>query len=139
MNVTLEFAATVLQNGYALMLICVGAVGIASVRPELSVLYSLDLDRLPSDAAATFANQYRFLKGMEFGAGAYCFLHRHAILRGGRETDLFLIIVGAGVVARTWSWLVEGTPSLLFVTFLMLETLVFIVIFVYARLRHDHA
>ncbi len=129
-------AAALLQLLYGLMLLAVGFVGVWTARQELQTIFGLAPDSWTSDVQATFLNQYRFLKSMEFGAGLFCIVFRPSILQGGTAGAVFLAIVGAGVVARSFAWAVDGRPAALFVVFLVLELVVFIT-FAW-HMRHAH-
>ncbi len=118
-------AASILQLGYGLMLKAVGAAGILTAPWELRTVFHLDPAAWPHEVHATFLNQYRFLKAVEFSAGVFCIAYHKTVLTGGRAAWVFLVLVVAGVAARTLSWVVEGAPSALFLTFLALESLVF--------------
>jgi Domain of unknown function (DUF4345) len=126
-------AASILQFAYSAMLAVVGAAGILTARWEFLAVYGIDPSRWSLDTQATMLNQYRFLKSVELGAGAFCLAYRKSIMDGGRAAAVFLTIVALGVAARTLAWIVDGRPSALFVAFLLLEALVFVVVALHLR------
>jgi hypothetical protein len=81
-------------------------------------------------------NQYRFLKSVELGAGLFCLAYRSKILAGTRASAVFLAIVGLGVAARGWSWIVDGRPAPLFIAFLVLEACVFAAVALHLSVSH---
>lgn len=121
-------AARILIVVYGLMLCIVGLAGLFTAPWELASVFNLDLESMSSDTRATFLNQYRFLKGAELGAGLFCVGLRTQILGGGRISNLFLALVGAGVAGRIIAWMVDGQPSAIFIGFLLLEALVFVAV-----------
>ena len=133
MSRAVKSLATVFQFGYGLMLLGVGAVGIFTARWELASVFGVPAD-------ATFFNQYRFLKSLEFALGLFCLGYRQRILRGGSEAWLFLTLVGVGVFARALSWGVDGQPRPVFVGFILLEAATFLLVAGHLFLgRHAHA
>jgi len=126
---------TVLVIAYALMLCGVGIVGIFTAPWELTRVFGLDLSPLTPQARATFLNQYGFLKALELGGGLFCLFLHNAILNGGLIGRLFLALVGSGVVARSFAWIVHGQPTWPFIAFLLLEALVFLSTLLYLRSR----
>ncbi len=116
---------------YGLMLCVVGIAGILSARWELTQIFDLNMSALDTHTQATFLNQYRFLKGLELGGGIFCLCLRQQILMGKTEGRVFLGLVGAGVITRSVAWIVDGRPSWPFVTFLVLEAVVFLITALY--------
>ena len=110
---------------YASTLVAVGGLGVYLARPELVRVLSLDFNNMSAEATATLLNQYRFLKGIELAAGIVCLTQRRRIYAELSTATLFLVVVGTGVCARMLSVAMDGMPSALFVTFLLLELLVF--------------
>jgi hypothetical protein len=128
--------ASILQLGYSAMLVAIGAAGIFTARWELATIFGIDPSAWPAAAAPTMLNQYRFLKSVELGAGLFCLAYRSKILAGTRASAVFLAIVGLGVAARTWSWIVDGRPGALFIAFLTLEACVFVAAALHLRMSH---
>ena len=136
MTRAIALVATVLQFGYAAMLVVVGAAGIVSARWEFAAVYGIDPSTWSSDTQATMLNQYRFLKSVELGAGVFCLAYRRAIMDGGRAAAVFLTIVGLGVAARSFAWHVDGRPATAFIVFLVLEALVFVAVVLHLRIKN---
>ena len=110
--------------GYGLKLCAVGATGIVLARWELANIFALDFGGMSQAEQATLLNQYRFLKGVELGAGLGCLMFLRAILDGGRATRWFLALAAGGILARSIAWIVDGRPHWAFLGFLALEALV---------------
>ena len=125
-------AATFLVGAYGAMLLLVGIAGIFTAEWELRHLYGLSFGEWPQ-AEATFLSQYRFLKGVELGAGAFCLILGPAIMSGGRAAVTFLMLIAGGILARAFAWAVDGTPAWPMLVFLGLETLVLAVYLVHLR------
>lgn len=113
---------------YGLMLLLVGLAGIGLARWELTHLFAVAPD-------ATFLNQYRFLKAVEMGSGVFCLVFCRDIIGNGRSTLPFLVLVAAGVVARSIAWVVDGRPSWPFTVFLVLEAVVLVLVILELRRR----
>ena len=136
MRRTIATIASLLQLAYAVMLVGVGAAGIFTARWELTTVFGIVPSAWPDAIQATMLNQYRFLKSVELGAGLFCLAYRPAILAGTRASVLFLSIVALGVGARTLSWIIDGRPSPLFITFLVLEACVFVAVALHLRMSN---
>jgi NADH:ubiquinone oxidoreductase subunit K len=125
---------------YAAALLVIGGIGVFFAETELTRVFSVDLDQLEVQKKATILNQYRFLKGIEFAVGVICITHRKQIFSAMEPAKAFLLVVFAGVFARSFSVLVDGTPSWPFLMFLAGELLVGVVIgFDVWRRRAAHA
>ena len=129
--------ARVLVISYGAMLCVVGAAGILFARWELGRVFSLDVTMWSHDVNATFLNQYRFLKAVEFSSGLFCLAYLKSILTGEKSARIFLALVAAGVAARIIAWIADGQPSALFLIFLALEILVFCVVVIHLRQSND--
>jgi Domain of unknown function (DUF4345) len=127
-------SAIVLQLAYSAMLVAVGTAGILSARWELATIFKIDPSSWPGDIQATMLNQYRFLKGLELGAGIFCVAYRADIMAGGRASKVFLVVVATGIAGRAFAWAVDGRPATLFVIFLVLEALTLIAVALHLRL-----
>jgi hypothetical protein len=123
--------------GYSLMLIVVGLTGVFTAEWELARVFGLDPIWLALPAGATFLNQYRFLKAAEAAFGLFCLCHRRDILAGGPNWAIFLSGCALGILARAWSWAVDGTPRTAFIVFLILEALTFLLVWHHARSGRD--
>ncbi|MFV9614565.1 MAG: DUF4345 family protein [Gammaproteobacteria bacterium] len=129
----IRIPAILFQLGYSLMLIGVGVAGIFYAPWELISIFKLDANWLQSSEAVTFLNQYRFLKAVEVGFGLFCLFYRREILDGGISSVLFLSGCMLGIFARSWSWYYDGRPSDMLITFLVLESITFVLVWAYAR------
>jgi hypothetical protein len=127
--------ATLLVVAYGLMLLCVGTAGVVAARWELGTVFGLDPGGL-GEGDATFLNQYRFLKAVELGAGAFCLMMLRPILDGGAAARAFFVLVAGGVAARSLAWIADGRPSWPFLAFLALEALVLLVFLLHWRQSH---
>ena len=121
---------------YALMLLFVGFVGVWTARTEIQLIFRLQVESWPPDVAATFLNQYRFLKGLECGAGIFCVVFHSQIMEGGSHALTFVAIVLLGILGRTVAWIADGRPSALFLIFLALEIFVLGVFVLNARMKN---
>ncbi|MGJ8623889.1 MAG: DUF4345 family protein [Yoonia sp.] len=125
--------ASVLQLGYTLFLICVGAFGMFFLHWEISTFYGLaDVDLQGIDGA-TLLNQFRFLKAIELAFGLFCLIYRRDILSGGLACTICLVGLGLGVFARACSWMFDGTPHTSFIWYLVIEAVIFCMIWLNAR------
>ena len=129
--------ASILHFGYSAMLVGVGTAGVFTARWEFATVFGIDPSTWPAETVPSMLNQYRFLKSVELGAGLFCFAYRSRILAGTPASAIFLAIIGLGVAARSWSWIVDGRPSALFITFLVLEAFVFVAVALHLRMAHD--
>ena len=125
--------AAVFQLGYSLMLVGVGAVGLIAARWELLDVFTIDLAALDTDVAATFLNQYRFLKSTELAFGLVCLFGHRSILAGSPLAPLFLAGCALGVIARVSAWIADGQPSSWFIAFAVLEALTFLLVWISIR------
>lgn len=129
----IKISATLFQLGYSLMLIGIGIAGVFYAPWELLNIFKLEESWLETPQAATFLNQYRFLKGAEAGFGLFCLFFRREILDGGISSVLFLSGCLLGIFARSWSWFYDGRPDNMFILFLVLEIMTFLLVWAYAR------
>lgn len=109
--------AWVLFYGYVLLLVAAGAWGIVGARLDMRWLLGVDLAGLSPRTEADLLSQYRFLRAMELGFGLFALRFRREIFAPGPHNGLFLLGMGAGVLARLWSLGADGrpgTPMLLF-------------------------
>jgi hypothetical protein len=124
--------ATLFQLGYSLMFLVVGVAGVFVAPRELTTVFGVDAAWLATPAAATFINQYRFLKATEAGFALFCLGHRRDILEGGVSSLIFLNGCALSIFARCWSWGVDGRPSMAFIAFLVLEIMTFLLVWLHA-------
>jgi hypothetical protein len=111
----------ILFYGWAGALLVLGGIGVFTGRWELAVIFHIDLERMGEEARANLLNQYRFLKGIEFGFGLFCFLFRQEIFRVPRFNRLFVAIVFFGAAARALAIALEGWPHWAFIVVTGLE------------------
>lgn len=110
--------AWLLFYGYVVLLLAAGAWGIVGARLDVRWLLHVDLASLSSKAEADLLSQYRFLRAMEFGFGLFALRFRREIFASGPHNALFLVGMGAGVVARLWSLAADGRPGTPMLVFL---------------------
>lgn len=127
-------AATFMVAAYGIMLLLVGIGGVFTAEWELRQLYNVRFGDAPSDRA-TFLNQYRFLKGVEMGAGAFCLLLLRAIMDGGKAAGAFVLLLAGGIFARSFAWAVDGEPAWPMLLFLALEVVVLAIYLLHLRHR----
>lgn len=133
--------AAIFQIGYSLMLVIVGMIGLVAARWELRTVFDIDITMLEDPVAATFLNQYRFLKSTEIAFGLFCLLCRPSILAGSPLAPLFLAGCALGVIARLTAWRLDGQPGIWFIAFAVLEAITFVLVLAHIRqlpsARHD--
>ncbi|MEX2512745.1 MAG: DUF4345 family protein [Cyclobacteriaceae bacterium] len=100
---------------------------------DFQILFQLDLQKLPEYTQVNLLSQYRFLRALELGFGLFAILFLKEIFSRKKFNQLFLGIMGLGVLARMVSWSVDGIPSSLFIFFLAYEALGLSIIFAYSR------
>lgn len=105
---------------------------------DFKQLFQLDPYSLQEYARINLLGQYRFLRALELGFGIVSMLYVKNIFSERSFNSLFLAIMGMGVLARIISWLVDGTPSYLFMFFLFYELMGLIIIFAYTRNKVFH-
>ena len=125
--------ATTLQLIYALFLVAVGAYGVFWLQWELATFYGIDAATLAGRDGATLLNQFRFLKAIELTFGLFCLLYRRDIMAGGLACTLFLAGVGFGFCGRGLSMVLDGRPHGAFVFFMLVEGVIFAVVWLNAR------
>jgi hypothetical protein len=107
--------------GYVGMLLGIGTSGIFIARWELTTVFRVPLPSSPDIVRATFLNQYRFLKALELGFGAYSALFHHEIFAAASFHSLFLFVLFAAASARVLSMLIDGLPHVAFIAITVLE------------------
>lgn len=123
----------ILFTGWAGALLLLGGAGLFTGAWDLRSIFHIDLANLDTEGRGNLLNQYRFLKAIEFGFGAFCFVFRDRIFRVPVYNRLFLSIVFLGAAARALSIAVDGRPHWAFVGITILEFLTGAVIAVYTR------
>ena len=118
---------------YVVTLILAGAWGIVGARVDFPVLLHQPVDRLAAHGTANVLSQYRFLRAIEFGFGLFALRYRAEIYSRPAYNELFLSTMALGVVARSISIGIDGRPSIPMLSFLGIELLGVISIFIYTR------
>lgn len=129
----MRLLAEICFYGYAGMLLVAGVWGVAAARLDHKMLVGVDLAALERTVAANLVSQYRFLRAMEGGFGAFALLFKSEIFTVPRFNHLFLATMTAGVLARVISRIVDGRPRGIFDFFLIAEGVGALVIFLYTR------
>ena len=102
-------------------------------RIDQQLLFNLDPETLPEQTAASMLSQYRFLRLIEAGFGLFAVLFTREIFSLPRYNYLFLGVMFLGVLARTVSCLVDGSPHWLFYFFAIYEFVGVVLIYLYSR------
>ena len=118
---------------FCLAFFIIGVSGLLLTPWELTKIFGLDPIWLASDEATSFLNQYRFLKVIEGAFGLFGLLKFRSILDGGVSNVIFLIGCGLAVIARSFSWIVDGRPDTMFVAFLVIEALTFLLVLIHSK------
>ena len=100
---------------------------------DFKQLFQLNPSSLSDYSRINALSQYRFLRALELGFGLFSLLFAKQIFEEKVFNRLFLVIMGLGVFARIVSWIVDGTPSILFLFFLMYELTGLIIIYAYTN------
>lgn len=107
---------------------------------DFDLLFGLDTDTLATNERINLLSQYRFLRALEFGFGLFSILFVRRIFTDKAFNILFLLIMGAGIVARVVGWMVEGTPNALTQFFMFYELIGWGLIIIHTyKIRHHHA
>lgn len=118
---------------FCLAFFIIGTSGLLTAPWELKEIFGLDPNWLASEDAASFLNQYRFLKVIEGGFGLFGLLKLKSILDGGVSNIIFLTGCGLAVIARSFSWMVDGRPDAMFIAFLVIEALTFLLVLIHSK------
>jgi len=129
----LKGSAHLFFYGYVLTLIAAGAFGLVLARLDARYLLGLDLSQLTPLTAATTMSQYRFLRAIELGFGVIAFRFRIEIFSDRTFNRLFLAVMACGIAGRVLGVVVDGTPSLPMLFFLVYELVGIALIFAYTR------
>ncbi len=107
----------------------------AFILPEYDfrLLFDLDINSLPDSQRINLISQYRFLRAIELGFGLFAILFVKNIFTKLKFNRLFLLIMGAGVLARIISIVLDGSPGLMMYFFLTFEFVGLIVIAYYSQ------
>ncbi len=129
----LKWPAYLFFYGYVLTLIAAGAFGMLLARLDVRYLLGLDLNQLSPLTAATTMSQYRFLRAIEVGFGAFAFTFRNEIFGDRIFNRLFLSVMACGVASRVLGLIFDGSPSVPMLFFLSFELVGIVLIFAYTR------
>jgi hypothetical protein len=107
----------------------------AFINPDFDyrLLFHFDIHTLPDFQRINILSQYRFLRAIELGFGIFSILFVKNIFSERKFNRLFIFIMGAGVLSRITSILMEGSPSGLMYFFLGFELVGVTVIYFYSR------
>ena len=130
---TLRRASLVFFFVYVALLIVAGAWGMVGARVDMWVLLRLHINDLPDRTAANLLSQYRFLRAIEIGFGAFALTRWRRIYSIRTYNRLFLSVMAAGVAARLLSLGLDGGPSWWMYLFLGWELVGVVLIFLATR------
>lgn len=100
---------------------------------DFNYLLHLNVNELPDESRVNLLSQYRFLRALELGYGLFSIIFLKEIFSRKKYNQLFLGIMGLGILARMVSWMVDGMPSSLFIFFLAYEAVGLVIILIYSR------
>jgi hypothetical protein len=106
-----------------------------NVNVDFQLLFNMNPQILPDGLRVDLISQYRFLRAIELGFGAFSIIFAKNIFSEKKFNMLFLFIMASGVLARIVSIVVEGIPNNLMLFFLIYELTGVCVIFLYSRTR----
>jgi Domain of unknown function (DUF4345) len=129
----MRLLAEIFFYAYTGPLILAGAWGMVGARLDHRVLFGLNLASLQGSAGASLLSQYRFLRAVELGFGAFAVMFHREIFTLWSFNRLFLATMVAGVLARVISRVIDGRPRPIFILFLASEAVGAVVIFQYTR------
>ena len=126
-------AASILLVIWAGSALVFGAIGAVAAPWELQVAFAT-----PS-AETALLNQYRFLRGVEMGAGLLFLVLRKEVLTTARLGGLFVGVAGLGATGRALSWAADGTPPLWVAGLLTIEASAAVAVALHPRGSAVHA
>ena len=100
---------------------------------DFRLLFNFELNNLPDFQRINMLSQYRFLRAIELGFGIFSLLFVKNIFSEIKFNRLFIFIMGAGVLSRITSIVIDGSPSGLMYFFLGFEMVGLTVIYFYSR------
>ena len=109
----------------------------AFIYPEFDFRFFMNLDPrgLSDYERINLLSQYRCLSALEFGFGLFSIIFRREIFSDSKYNTLFLLIMGAGVLARVVSIIADGSPNFYFYFFLIWEFLGLVFIYLYTKAK----
>lgn len=107
----------------------------AFIYPEFDyrLLFNLETITLTDFQRINLLSQYRFLRAIEMGFGIFAILFVKNIFTEKKFNRLFIFIMGAGVLSRIMSLVMDGIPSWMMLFFLAFELVGVVVIIFYSR------
>lgn len=107
----------------------------AFINPDFDyrLLFNFDTHTLTDYQRINMLSQYRFLRAIELGFGIFAFLFVKNIFSEKQFNRLFIFIMGAGILSRIMSILMDGSPGGLMFFFLGFELVGVVVIYFYSR------
>jgi hypothetical protein len=100
---------------------------------DFANLFKFQINDLNDFERINILSQYRFLRALELGFGIFALVFFKEIFSETKFNNVFLIIMGLGIMARIVSWLVDGNPGLLTKFFLFYEAIGWVMIFVFSK------
>jgi len=100
---------------------------------DFATLFHIQINDLNDYERINILSQYRFLRALELGFGIFALVFFKEIFSDTKFNNVFLIIMGLGIMARIVSWLVDGNPGLLTKFFLFYEAIGWVMIFVFSK------
>jgi hypothetical protein len=104
-----------------------------NINVDFQLLFNMSPQILPEPERINLISQYRFLRAIELGFGAFSVIFVKNIFSEKKFNILFLCIMASGVLARIVSIVVEGMPSRLMLFFLIYELTGLCAIYLYSR------
>ena len=129
----LKLAAYAFFIGYVVLLVAAGAWGLFFATFDFDHVLGLSLADADPQGRTNMLSQYRFLRAVEFGVGLLFIYYRHDVFNNLVFNRFFLLLMTAGVLARTISLITEGSPSPIFYSFLASELVGAALIYLYTR------
>ena len=133
LDTALRLAAYILFYAYVLTLIVAGLWGAIFAAADFDLVVGFDFQQVEGQAMINLFSQYRFLRAIEFAAGVILLVFRNEVFTTRRFNRLFLVVVAAGILARVFSWAVDGTPSTFFIFLIFSELATLVVVYLHTR------
>jgi hypothetical protein len=107
----------------------------AFINPDFDfrLLFDIETYTLPDFQRINVVSQYRFLRAIELGFGIFGLLFVKSIFSVKIFNQLFIFIMGAGILSRIVSIVMDGIPSWLMLFCLGFELVGVVVIYFYSR------
>ena len=118
---------------YVLLLLVAGVWGVFAARIDFPVLLHQPVRDLDPDGVSDVLSQYRFLRAIEAGFGAFALRFRREIFTDPLFNRLFLAWMTFGVLARLVGIVLDGVPSAPMLFFLGFELVGVVLIFLDTR------